>query len=370
MVTLAQVAEVALVGLQFEEGRGDGLLLTGCTNVSLLGCTVARFGENGVVVNGGNQCTLFGCDIFTLGRNGTIVRGGNRRTLQSSGHWVENCHIYAMSRFKPTYTPAILAEGVGIRIRHNRMHTCPSSAMRIEGNDHLIEYNEIFNVVRESDDQGGADMWGNPTYRGVVYRFNFWHDIGNQREVGQAGIRLDDAISGVLIYGNVFFRCAEGLFGGVQIHGGKDNIVDHNLFVDCQGAVSFSSWGARRWKEFLSTPETHRKTTQEVDLQSPPYSTRYPGVADLESNADRNFIWRNAVIQCRQFLMRTPAVTELLDNYIGAHAKDLGFANISKGDFRLPENSVLYDRVVWRPLPVSAMGLYAHPLRASPPTTR
>ncbi|MCX8157019.1 MAG: right-handed parallel beta-helix repeat-containing protein [Verrucomicrobiae bacterium] len=365
MVTLTNVAEVALVGLQFEEGRGDGVILSGCTNVSLLGCSVARFGENGVIIQGGTQCTLFGCDIFTLGRNGTIVRGGDRRTLQSAGHLVENCHIYEMSRFKPTYTPAILAEGVGIRLRHNRLHTCPSSAMRIEGNDHLIEFNEVFNVVRESDDQGGADMWGNPTYRGVVYRYNFWHHIGNPREVGQAGIRLDDAICGVLIYGNIFYRCAEGLFGGVQIHGGKDNIVDHNLFVDCQAAVSFSAWGARQWKEFLDRPEIRRKTSAEVDLLSPPYATRYPGVADLESHADRNYIWRNAVIQCRQFLLRSPAVTELLDNYISA--RDPGFANLARGDFRLPDRAVLYDRLVWRPLPVSAMGLYPHPLRASAP---
>lgn len=364
MVTLTNVSHVMLQGLQWEEGRGDGVIISGGEEVRLLGCTVARMGENGVIINGGTHHWLFGCDIFTLGRNATIVRGGNRRTLEPAGHLVENCHLYEMSRFKPTYTPAILAEGVGIRLRHNRMHTCPSSAMRIEGNDHLIEYNEVFNVVRESDDQGGADMWGNPTYRGVVYRYNYWYDIGNPREVGQAGIRLDDAISGVLIYGNIFFRCAEGLFGGVQIHGGKDNIVDHNLFVDCQGAVSFSTWGERRWREFLNLPETQRKTTKEVDLHSPPYATRYPGVADLESHADRNFIWRNAVIQCRQFLMRSPAVTETLGNYLST--RDPGFASLPKGDFRLPDNSALYDRLVWRPLPVSAIGLYPHPLRASP----
>ena len=34
--------------------------------------------------------------------------------------------------------------------------------MRIEGNDHLVELNVIRNVVQESDDQGGIDMFGNP----------------------------------------------------------------------------------------------------------------------------------------------------------------------------------------------------------------
>ena len=50
-------------------------------------------------------------------------------------------------------------------------------------------------------------------------------------------------ISGVAIYGNVFERCGAVQFGGVQIHGGKDNLVDGNLFMDCFAGISFSRWG-------------------------------------------------------------------------------------------------------------------------------
>ena len=114
--------------------------------------------------------------------------------------------------------------------------------MRVGGNDHVVEYNDVYRVVLESDDQGGVDMWGDPTFRGNIFRCNYWHHIGNWRhpnegpDCGQAGIRLDDAISGVLIYGNIFYRASSGKagFGGVQIHGGKDNIFDNNLFVDCE----------------------------------------------------------------------------------------------------------------------------------------
>mgnify|MGYP000293662063 CR=1 FL=1 len=137
------------------------------------------------------------------------------------------------------------------------MHRSTSSAMRIEGNDHLIEYNEIHSVVYEFDDQAGIDMFGNPAYRGNVIRFNFWHHIGSGHNVaGQAGIRLDDFISAVHVYGNVFYRSAGGRFGGVQIHGGKDNVVDNNLFVDCKYALSFSPWGNARWLERLARDST------------------------------------------------------------------------------------------------------------------
>ena len=59
-------------------------------------------------------------------------------------------------------------------------------------------------------------------------------------------------ISGVTVHGNVFERCGAVLFGGVQIHGGKENLVDNNLFVDCFAGLSFSRWGDKRWREAIA----------------------------------------------------------------------------------------------------------------------
>jgi hypothetical protein len=365
MVQITGASHLVLQGLTFETGRGDGAVVEGGASVMLAGCTFRRLGENGILVNSGANHTLFGCEIYTLGRGGVRLRGGGRKTLTPSGHLLENCHIHDFSRFVHTYAPAVLAEGVGVRIAHNQCHDSTSSAMRIEGNDHVIEFNEIYRVVTESDDQGGADLWGNPGYRGVVFRYNYWHHIGNDLGVGQAGIRLDDAISEVLIYGNIFYRCAEGLFGGVQIHGGKENVVENNLFIGCQGAVSFSSWGDKRWREFLASPISVRRLTQEVDIHQPPFSTRYPNLARLEEDHDHNFIWRNLVFDCRQFLMRDPGLNDTMDNYLAS--ADPGFANALQGNFRLPDKATIYDRFSLRPIPVDAIGLYPDPRRAVPP---
>ena len=60
----------------------------------------------------------------------------------------------------------------------------------------LVELNEVHRVVLESDDQGAVDMFGNPTYRGNIYRYNYWHHLGNWDGTGdtshsqRAGIRL------------------------------------------------------------------------------------------------------------------------------------------------------------------------------------
>lgn len=111
-----------------------------------------------------------------------------------------------ISRLKRTYTPAVHLDGCGQRVAHNLFERMPSSAMRIEGNDHLIELNLIRKVVEESDDQGGIDMFGNPLYRGVVIRWNRWSDIRGGTHNGAAGVRLDDMISGIVVHGNLFER--------------------------------------------------------------------------------------------------------------------------------------------------------------------
>jgi hypothetical protein len=223
MVNMENVSWVSFTGLTWELGSADAIHVRGGAHCLFAGCVVRHFAGNGIEISGGQHHGLRSCDIYSMGRGGTVISGGNRKTLEPGSHFVENCDIHDLSRIDHTYTPAVILNGVGNRITHNRMHDIRSSAMRVEGNDQLIEYNEIYNAVTESDDQGGVDMFGNPTFRGNVYRCNYWHHIGNWRgtgeqpKCGQAGIRLDDAICGTRIYGNVFEHCSAGKlgFGGV-----------------------------------------------------------------------------------------------------------------------------------------------------------
>jgi len=179
MARLEEVSHTRFERLTWELGCGDGIIVTGGSNCLFAGCVVRRLAGNGIEIHGGRHHGLLSCDIGSLGRGGTVISGGDRSTLTRGEHFVENCDIYDLSRIDHTYTPAVLLEGVGNRVAHNRQHEVLSSAMRVEGNDHTIEFNEVFNAVIESDDQGAADMFGNPTYRGNVYRFNYWHHIGN-----------------------------------------------------------------------------------------------------------------------------------------------------------------------------------------------
>jgi len=358
---------VSLCGLIFELGRAEGAVVAGGENVLLAGCTFRRLGTNGIIVQDGHRHGVLGCDIYALGAGGVRLSGGDRRSLTPGEHFVENCHIHDFSRVDRVYAPAVYVDGVGHRIAHNLFHDSPHHAMRVEGYDHTIEFNEVHSVVYEFDDQAGIDMYGNPAYRGNVIRDNFWHHIGSGYDVaGQAGIRLDDFISDVLVYGNVFYRCAGGRFGGVQIHGGKDNIVDNNLFIDCKQAISFSPWGEARWRERMADERTQRAIRAGgVDITQPPHSTRWPDLANLAENPDRNYVWRNLTVDGGPLTVRDRGVNELMDDH--AWSGDPGFVDPQTRHFRLRDDAAVYDRFGFRPIPFDEIGLYNDQYRASWP---
>jgi hypothetical protein len=348
MLRLDNVSHVRFERITWELGSSDAIKLSGGSNCLFAGCTVRRFAGNGIEIQGGQGHGILSSDIYSMGRGGAIVSGGNRKTLAPGRHFVENCDIHNLSRIDRTYTPAVLLSGVGNRLAHNKFHDVQSSAMRIGGNDHVIEFNEIFNAVLESDDQGAADMWGDPTYRGNVYRYNHWHQIGwrgkgDEPKCGQAAIRLDDAICDTLIYGNIFERAATGKigFGAVQIHGGKDNILDSNLFIDCKTAISFTSWSEERWAAFV------QKALENPAIDKALYLERYPKLAQLNENANHNQVYRNITLRCGEMLRRAPKSIETLDNSV-----------IESGD--IPPQ-----RPDFPPIPVDAIGLYIDTFRSA-----
>ncbi|MCX6927994.1 MAG: right-handed parallel beta-helix repeat-containing protein, partial [Verrucomicrobia bacterium] len=351
-VVMKNVNHVLLVGLTLQESRGDGIQIQGGTNCLVARCTLRRLGGDAVTIEGGHHHGVFGSFMNTLGCGAMRVQGGDRQTLEPGRHFVENCTVADISRLKRTYAPAVLLDGCGNRVAHNLFERIPSSAIRIEGNDHLIELNRVRDVVQESDDQGGIDIWGNPLYRGIVIRWNRWSDIQGGTTCGAAGIRLDDMISGVTIQGNLFERCGAVQFGGVQIHGGKENLVDGNVFINCFAGTSHSRWGQARW---LKGIESFLRQAGEE-----PYATRYPELARLSADADVNSLCRNLFLHCGSILLRDGGTQQTTLNL--TQKQPLSPETLSDAD--AVRRNPLLRRVLFEPIPVEQMGPYDHPWRA------
>lgn len=316
MVATDGCSYLTLEGLSFEEGRGSAIEIQGGEECRIIGCRVERFGRDGIHITGGKNHTVSGALLRNLACSGFHVSGGDRKTLTPSGHRIEHCVVEHFSLFKRTYEPAVLFDGCGITISHNRFGHSSSSAMRLDGNDVLVEYNEVYDVVSESDDQGGIDTWYNPAFQGIVVRYNRWTDIVGGTHCGAAGVRLDDMICGVEIYGNIFERCGSHDFGGVQINGGKDNIVYNNLFYNCPSGVSFSPWTEQRWFDMLALPETQRRIYEEVDIRSEVYLSRYPKLKEIRENVNKNTVRNNLLVDCNNLLIHGNKNQVVYENYM------------------------------------------------------
>lgn len=292
-IALKGVSNVVLRGIVFEGGRGGAVSMEDCSDTVFEGNVVRNFGRSGVHASG--RRLLFADNVFhTFGGGALSVKGGSRKTLEASEIVVRNNEFSDIERRWRTYRPAVHADGVGITIARNHFHDAPSSAIRLEGNDHLVASNLVEDCVLESDDQGAIDIYANPTYAGNRIIGNVWRRIGRggpMMHAGQAAVRLDDFISGVEISGNRFVDCGHWkVFGAVQINGGRHNTVVSNLFEKCRKNVSNQKRSDAKWRARLSDTSCRvGRNLAAAHVDRPPYSERYP---DLKNILD----WRGNTI--------------------------------------------------------------------------
>jgi len=258
LVRIRNTHDVRFENVVFEYVRGDAIAISAADDCAVSGSVIRHVGGAGVTVKGGSRNSVEGCVIHDLGFCAVHVEGGDRATLTKCGNALRDSEIYGTGRTLSCYTPGLMAYGCGIEATGNHFHDIPSSAIRIDGNDHLVASNLFERVVTESDDQGATDTYGDPTYGGIVFRHNVFRDIGAGAEGGVAGgcgIRFDDAISCMRVEGNRFQNCSHGQFGSVQIHMGRFNLVTNNLMIGGRGGVSISDWDQGdpgRWRYFIT----------------------------------------------------------------------------------------------------------------------
>jgi len=324
VISIEDCERITVQGFVIECMRGSAVTIRNSANVAVIGCVIRNVGNTGVTISGGANCRVVGCDIHHCGDGGVRLSGGNIKTLTPAGHVAENNHIHHYSRWCMTYRPAVGVGGVGQRVRHNLIHDGPHNAIQLGGNDHVIEYNEIHDVCTESDDVGAFYTGRSWVQRGTVIRYNFFHHIHSAADRYRHGSRvvyLDDAASGFHIHGNVFYKA--GSLCAVNIGGGRDNIVENNVFVDCRYGVLMDARGMGWAKSHIAPGGGWRmyEKLRAVRHDQPPYGTRYPKLATILDEAPAeprgNAVRRNIAV--RTELLNTPngyrELVDLRDNW-------------------------------------------------------
>lgn len=359
LVSMKDASHVTIEGLTLECARGDGVVIRGGAGNTVASCTLRNLGNYGVVVAGGQGHSVRDCEIHDLGDGGVNVSGGDRKTLEPSGHVVHNNRITRIGQWSRCYCPAVLANGVGITVSHNDMHDLPHTAVLFGGNEHVIEYNEIHHVCMETGDAGAIYAGRDVTMRGNVIRYNYIHHMGGVG-MGTMGVYLDDCFSSATIFGNVFFKATRAAFIG----GGRDNVVENNIFVDCEPAVCIDGRGLAPEAAWRGNVQTLVERLAAMNHHQPPYSTRYPKIAEVDkyfATADKfmppegNIVRRNVCSggTWKQIHWHAdPNLIEMSDNLVAA---DPGFVDRAKENFQLRDDSPAY-KMGFQRIPLEKIG--------------
>ena len=294
-VELENCKNVLIQGVSFKLTRESFGKFVNCDRCYVDECNVEQIGGNVLTIKGGTFCGMLNSRMREIGAGGLRISGGDRDALVQCKHLMHNNFVSDFSRIDRVYAPAVHADGCGVAITNNLMCDSPHHAMRTDGNDMYVAKNEVHSCVYEYSDQSGIDIYCDPSYRGIVIEKNLWRHIGSAFALcGQAGIRLDDSISGVVMLDNVFYRTSGGFFGAIQIHGGKDNLCKGNLIVDCKQAFSFSPWSEDRYKKFVTDMFPDHVGNDD-------YVKTYPFFDEILDHPNRNYVIGNKAVNCERF---------------------------------------------------------------------
>ena len=359
MVTMDSTEYISIEGIIFECSRGEAIKIEGGTHNLVRGCTIRNMGTNGIIIEGGTCNGVQDCDIYNVGYGGIFIQGGDRKTLEKGNNFAINNHIYEFGRIKKTGSPAVRLSGVGNVLSHNYIHDSPHMAVLFEGNDNILEFNEVSYIAKETGDVGAFYIGRDWTQRGNVIRYNYFHHLYGPGQCGVNAIYLDDAASGTTILGNVFYRAGKAAFVG----GGHDNIVENNVFIDCDPSIHLDARGMNWARKSMQRGEKGKmyEKLEAVNFNEPPYSIRYPSLAKMldwgdpcspkgnvfRTNLSYGGNWKEIFDDVEQVVIE--------NNYI---EKEIP-SNIKVEQGKLyPENEQILKDIGFQRIPFDSIGLY------------
>ena len=272
-ISLNNCNNISFNNITFEYSRNTGIVVENSSNILLNNLVIRNMSGKGVDLQSVYDTTISNCKLYNLGFSGVDISGGNRIGLESSNSKAINNEIYNFAIKNRTYSPGVSAYGVGILISNNKISNSPHSAIIFNGNDHIIENNEIFNVCNESGDSGAIYSGNDWTYRGNIIRSNYIHDVGyNSPNNNIVGIYLDDCMSSAEVYDNTLERINIAILVG----GGRDNIITKNIIKKCNKSILIDN----RALDWLDT-STLYNNLEKVPYTSELWLQKYPELYSL-----------------------------------------------------------------------------------------
>jgi hypothetical protein len=282
ILSIERSQDVRISGIQFDKTRGDAIRVFDSRNILFEHVAIRGTGNRALVIKDSRDSGIRSSVIEDAGEGGVYISGGDRKTLTPAHNFVEHCTIQRFSRLVKTMGFGVELHGVGHRVSGNRISDAPHSAVLFSGNDHIIEENTIFDVVKETSDAGAIYVGRDFTVHGTLIARNLLRDIrpfAPGREV--KGIYIDDQASGITIKKNIFARVQQPVFIG----GGRDNVVEDNLFFRSSPIVRLDARGLESQRAQIYDPtSTLSQRLAAVPYNREPFLSRFPNLARLQDD--------------------------------------------------------------------------------------
>lgn len=416
IVCLEGARHVTLQGLTIEVGRGIGIYVERGSHNRIVDCTVRNVGTSGIFMgqgakqtfphvtvddytgvplsrqvgnlqghlyqnttwerNAGTDHTILSCEVYNTGSGGIVLSGGSKRQLTPGNNTVENCKIHDFNRRNHFLWAGINVDGCGNRVAHCEVYNSDYQGIYVHGNEHVFEYNELHHLTLNSNDTSPWYLGRDPSDRGNVVRYNYFHHCGNPARMTM-GVYCDDSTTGVQVYGNVFYKL-QMTHGVLFSNTGWDLVMTNNIVVEPLAATAelsahYYTWAQAEAPQMFGEKGLLRKRLREsVDILAPPYSLKYPELRNYLDpivpgkewegmRARRNVVARNLIVggpkdpisrlggQFAQLQSENNWVTN----------QDPGFINLAKADFRLRPDAEAFKKIPgFKPVPFEKMGTY------------
>ncbi|MDF7799088.1 right-handed parallel beta-helix repeat-containing protein [Pontiellaceae bacterium B1224] len=258
--------------------RAGAIFIQDAENVTVSDSVFDRIGGNGVFFSAYNRNHLVTNNEF-LDNGATCVNVcGSKVALWDTNEWddyitdaadidinteigpktedypkditISYNHMFNMGRFEKQTAGVNLFLAESITVSHNTIHSSPRSGINIcDGawGGHIIEFNDVFDCIRETNDHGPFNSWGRDRFYSIggynhnggdgaikrPYAFlEAWKTthIRNNRfhydEPTEFGIDLDDGSSNYEIYNNLILNTS------VKLREGFSRKVYNNIMIN------------------------------------------------------------------------------------------------------------------------------------------
>lgn len=359
--------------------RGGAILFEETENCEIRDCDLYNLGGNGIFLSKRNKgACITGSHLFGIGASAICLVGDPRAVRSPSFQYgqfvplneidqaigpqsdrypmrclISDNLIHDIGLFEKQSTGIELSMCQYATVSHNSIYNAPRSGINVsEGTwgGHVIEYNDVFNTVRETGDHGSFNSWG---------RDRFWHPdrtVMDDIVVSYPSLILADVMAPITIRNNRF-RCDHGwdidlddgssnyhiynnlcLNGGIKLREGFYRVVENNILINntFHPHVWFGQSGDIFMRNIVMSPY------QPVQIK------RWGTLVDYNIFTD------------------SLAYQAARENQTDSHSIvcPIGFQDPSKGDFRVANDDIAVFRMGFQNFDMDRFGVLSPRLRA------